>query len=261
MLVTQVERWKAADTKEVAAYLAAPAPATTLALVGEVKPDGALAKAVQAGGEVLTYDVTRRALPRWVAEQFDRAGAKADAAACRALIELVGDDLDELAAEVEKLATWANGEPVTERAVRDLTAGRAETSVFALSDAWGDRDTAAAVAAAEDLLERSDRPRRDAVPRLVGMLVSHVARVRAAQALAAAGTRPREAAALLKVHPFAAEKALAQAQRFSVDELRDVVLRLAQLDHALKGGSRLAPDLELLRAIVEVTEPARVTAR
>src|SRR5436853_25348 len=47
VIVDEVERWKAADTKDVVAYLAAPAPATVLALVaGELKSDSALAKAV-----------------------------------------------------------------------------------------------------------------------------------------------------------------------------------------------------------------------
>ena len=47
VIVDEVERWKAADVKEVVAYLASPAPATVLALVAEeLKSDSALAKAV-----------------------------------------------------------------------------------------------------------------------------------------------------------------------------------------------------------------------
>ena len=57
------------------------------------------------------------------------------------------------------------------------------------------------------------------------------------------------------MHPFAAEKAFGQAGNFSVDELRDAVVRLARLDLAVKGGSRLAPELELARALVDVTRP------
>jgi hypothetical protein len=34
--------------------------------------------------------------------------------------------------------------------------------------------------------------------------------------------------------------------------LRDGVVRFARLDHALKGGSRLAPDLELQLAVADV---------
>jgi len=258
VVVSDVERWKAADTKEVAAYLAAPNPETVLALVGEeMKADSALAKAVAKAGDVLVYDVPKRKLPEWVADQFARLGAAADRDACRALVELVGENVDELTVEVEKLATWAAGDPIGVREVEELSAGRAETSIFTLTDAWGRRDVAGVLAAAESRLERSDRPRSAELPRLVGLLVNHVGRVRACRRLAAEGVRPRDAAPRLKMHPFAAEKAFAQAQNFTEDELGAAIVRLAELDHAIKGGSRLAPDLEFERALVAVTQPRR----
>lgn len=256
VIVEEAERWKAADAKALAEYLEQPAPDTVLAVRGEVKAASPLAKAVAKRGEVLVYDVAKKALPRWVAEQFARLEAKAETAACAALVELVGDDLDELAAEIDKLATWAAGEAITARDVEALAAGRAETSIFSLTDAWGRRDVAAALAASEALLERSERPRRDELLRLAGLMANHVGRVRACQALAEEGIRPPDAAGRLKMHPFAAEKAFAQAQNFSVDELRDAVVRLAALDLALKGGSRLAGDLEFQRALVDITRPA-----
>ena len=58
------------------------------------------------------------------------------------------------------------------------------------------------------------------------------------------------------MHPFAAEKAFAHAANYESEELPGVV-RLAELDLALKGGSRLSGDLEFERALVEVTRPAR----
>ena len=74
----------------------------------------------------------------------------------------------------------------------------------------------------------------------------------------AEGVRPRDAAGRLKMHPFYAEKLFAQADRFSAEELGDALVRLAALDLALKGESRLASDLELQRALVDVArEPAR----
>jgi DNA polymerase-3 subunit delta len=254
VVVDEVERWKAADVKDLSAYLAAPAPATVLALVGgELKADSPLAKAVAKAGQVLTYDVPKRKLPEWVGEQFARAGAKADGEACRALIDIVGDDLDELASEVEKLATWAGGEQITAAVVERLAAGRAETAIFSLTDAWGRRDVGAVLRAAEEIMERSHRARSSELIRIIASLVSHVGRVRRAQRLADEGVRPRDAASQLKIHPFAAEKAFAQAANFSVEELNDALVRLAELDARAKGGSRLPADLELERALVDVT--------
>ena len=257
VIVEEVERWKIADVKDVVAYLASPAPATVLALVGvEIKADSALAKSVKKTGDVLAYDVTKRRLPEWVAEQFGRFGAKADADACRALVELVGDDLDELASEIDKLATWAAGDTITLRDVEQIAAGRGETSIFVLTDAWGRRDLAGVLRAAEEIMERSPKPRSVELMRLIASLVSHVGRVRRCQQLAEEGIRAKDAAGRLKMHPFAAEKAFAQAANFSPEELAAAIVRLAELDAASKGGSRMPADLELELALIDVTRRA-----
>jgi DNA polymerase-3 subunit delta len=260
VIVTDVDGWKAADAKAVAAYLGAPAPDTVLALVGEeVKKDSALGKACAKAGSVLVYDVPKRRLPEWVGKQFADRGVVADAEACRALVDIVGENPEELASEVDKLATWAGDEPVGVSAVETLAAGCAEIPGYELTDAWGRRDLVATLAACQNVLERSGDPVSRSVPALVGLLVGHVGRVRACQAFAEEGLSAREAASRMKRHPFYVEKLFSQARNYSVDELRDAVVRLAELDHALKGGSRLAPDLELERTLIEIT-PARETA-
>lgn len=257
VIVDGAERWKAEDVKAVADYLAAPAPATVLALVAaEMKVDAPVAKAVKKAGELLTYDVQKRRVPDWVGEQFARLGAKADRDACRALVDVVGDDLDELSSEVDKLATWANGETITVADVEMLAVGRAETPIFSLTDAWGRRDVGAVLAHTEALLERTHRPRSGELLRIVASLVGHVGRVRRIQRLAEAGVPARDAAGKLKMHPFAAEKAYSQASNFSADELSLAIVRLAELDAAAKGGSRMPAELELDRALVDVTRRA-----
>lgn len=256
VVVDGVEAWKTADVKEIETYLAAPAPATVLALVGDgVKKDAPLAKAVAKAGDLLVYDVAKRQLPEWVGEQFARLGASADRDACRALVEAVGDDVGDLASEIQKLATWADGEPITRAAVEQLAVGRAEPPIFAVTDAWGSRDVGATLRAAESLLERSHRPRSGELIRLVGSLVAHVGRVRKIARLADEGVRSREIASRLKVHPFVAEKAAKQAGNFSQEELAQATVRLAELDAGAKGGSRLPPELQLERTLVEITRP------
>jgi len=256
IVVEGVDAWKAPDAKEIATYLKAPAPATTLALVGgELKKDSPLAKAVAGKGELLLWEVPQRGLQKWAAEQFKLHGTTAEPEACRALIELVGDDLYELSSEIDKLSTWAAGDRLTAADVERLVAARAGTTNFALTDAWGARDVVGVLHASEGLLERTGDPRSKTIPRVVGILTSHVSRIRSAQALEAQGIPAKDAAATLKQHPYYVGKLYQQARNYSPDELREVTVRLAQLDHALKGGSRLAADLELERALIEITQP------
>jgi len=132
-----VEVWKAPDVKAIAAYLKSPAPGTTLALVaGDLRKDAPLAKAVGGHGTLLLWDVAARAVPRWVAEQFSLSGTTADADACRLLAELVGDDLYELASEVEKLVTWAGGDAIT--AADTQTPWPADDLAALAEEVWSD---------------------------------------------------------------------------------------------------------------------------
>jgi len=48
-------------------------------------------------------------------------------------------------------------------------------------------------------------------------------------------------------------KALGHAERYSRDELDAAVVRLAELDAALKGASRISNELELERTLVDIT--------
>ena len=70
--------------------------------------------------------------------------------------------------------------------------------------------------------------------------------------LLAEGHSSSEIASRLKRHPYYVQKLVRQADAFGDDDLRDAAVRLAELDHALKGGSRLAADLEVERALVDL---------
>ena len=249
-----VEAWKAPDAKAIATYLKAPAPGTTLALIGgELRKDGPLAKAVGSRATLLLWDVSSRGVPKWIGEQFKLNGVTVDPDACRLLADLVGEDLYELASEIEKLSTWAAGAGLTAADVEALVAPRAGSPPWNLTDAWGARDVGGVLRAAERMLDRTGDPVSKTIPRLVGSLTKHVRNARAVRRLDEEGLSYQDAAARLGIKPYPAQKLYAQVRNFSGPELDDALLRLAELDHALKGGSRLAGELELERTLVEIT--------
>ena len=258
VVVEEVERWKADDVKAVAAYLADPTPTAVLTLVaGELRKDAAITKVIAKHGEVLAYDVDRKKIVEWIVQQFSGHGVKVDRDFCRTLVDAVvpdgqDPDLHHLANEVAKLSTYAAGEPLEWATVRDLVVPFGEIPSFALTDAWGARDLAGALAAAESTFERESSPRRDIAPRLVGALARHLARLEECRSLLAEGSSTQEIASRLKRHPYYVQKLVRQAENFDEEELRDAAVRLAELDHALKGASRLPGDLELERALVEL---------
>jgi DNA polymerase III subunit delta len=259
VVVEGVERWRAEDVEAVATYLESPSASSVLALVAEgAIRQAALVRTLEKAGQVLRFDVPKPRDPSgWVRAEFERVGARADAEAARALVELVGDDVTELASEVDKLATWAAGDEIGRREVEALAVSAHDTFVWALTDAWGDRDCPRVLATCESLLER-----RTKEPfAIAAALAGHVARVRAAQRLAAEGASTADVAKRLKIKDYPAKKAVGHARNYSPDELDAAVVRLAELDAALKGASRLGAELELQRALVDVSakrEPVAV---
>jgi DNA polymerase III subunit delta len=255
VIVEDAERWKKQDEDAVAGYVADPVPGAVLALVAAELKGSSIPALCAKAGEVLTFDVPKpRDLPGWVRAQFERLDAQADGEAARALVEIVGDDVNALETEVEKLATWAAGEPIGRREVELVAAPAHEATAWAIMDAWGARDLAAALVACQSDLEQGVDPFAIAM-----RLSSQVALVRQAQALSEEGLGVKDIAKRLRKHEFRVRKALGHAENYTRDELDEAVIRLAELDAALKGSSRLAGELELERAIVELVrapEPA-----
>jgi DNA polymerase-3 subunit delta len=252
VVVHGVESWKKPDVEALAGYLNDPVAGAVLALVAEeALRDKAMLELCKKKGRVLSFDVPKpNNLHTWARSELKRLGVPADADAARALVELVGDDTIALSSELEKLAAWSGGEPVGRREVEQLATPSREAAAWALTDAWGARDLPTLLEAYELALEK-----KDAFLLAVG-LASHVGRVRAAQVLAEEGLGAREVATRLKMKEFPARKALQHAERYSRAELDSALVRLAELDAAIKGGSRLSGELELLRALIDVTRPA-----
>jgi DNA polymerase-3 subunit delta len=250
VVVEGVERWKAEDAAAIAAYAREPTPGSILALVaGEPLKTKALSDACAKTGSVLVFDVPKpRDLPGWVRQQFERLGAPIESDAARALVEIAGEDATTLSSEVDKLAAWAAGRPITRGDVERLAVGAHDAPGWALTDAWGARDLPALLGECERELEQGVQPFI-----LATRLAAQIALVRAARSLSEEGLPTKEIAKRLRRHEFRVRKGLAHAQNYSVEELDAATVRLAELDAALKGASRLTGELELSRALVELT--------
>lgn len=249
--------WKQADVDEVIEYLATPAPGTVLCLVAQqLKATSPLAKAVARVGDVLAWQIDERRLAKWVAESFAARGTRVDGDACQALIDIVGEDKLVLSCEVDKLATWAAGEPMGVDEIRKLAAPLGEGHPWDLTDAVGRRDLATALEVIEGGYRRSAHPTQEP-GQLANRLSGHLLRLARTKSLLERGARVPDVAKELGIKEFPARKLVEQAERFSSAELYDATVRVARLDRALKGGSKLAPELEVQLAVADIARERR----
>ena len=254
VLVDGVERGRRRTSKAVAAYLGRPRPGPSWrSSASELKKDSPLAKAVAKAGDLLLYDVAE-ARPAGLGARAVRAprGAGRPGRVPR-LVELVGDDLYELARDRE--ARDVGGRRAARAAdVEQLAAPRARGGAFALTDAWGARDVARCArrrrGAARAPATRAARRARRASSRATSPACAPARRSRPR------ACPPKDGRVAAEAAPVRRREAFAQARNYDDEELRAATVRLAELDHALKGGSRLAGELELERALVEIAQPA-----
>jgi DNA polymerase III delta subunit len=102
-------------------------------------------------------------------------------------------------------------------------------------------------------LATADIDRPEDVGRLISQLASHVRKVHRAAVVLDEGGSQADVARDLNLKPFPAGKLVGQARSFARDDLGRAVVRLADLDLAVKGGSRLDARFELELALAEIT--------
>ncbi len=250
VLVRGAEQLDDDQVAAIAAYLQAPTPETCLALFGAggISPTGALAQAVESAGDVRIFDAPdRKQAADWVVKRFASEKVHCAAPVARRLVELVGEDMGDLAPEVEKLIVYARGESPEIEDVEALVSPQPDIKPWEITDAWGRGDAAGMIdLAVADINTAGD------VNRIVAQLSAHVRRVWRVSALVERGQDKDQIAKALGIKPYPAQKLISQARRFGSSELGAAVVRLSELDLAVKGGSRLNSRFELELALADI---------
>lgn len=248
ILISGVDVWNADAVKLLEPYLAAPTPGTTLALQAgpAMKKDHRLLKAID-GKRRLAFDLPgEKELPNHLRKEAQRLGARIDSEALRLLIALVGPDAIALEGELDKLTTYAAGEPIDAEMVEALAFRGDGVSVFALTDAVAARQRRGTFRVLERAFDAGEKPHA-----LLPMVARQVDLLRQARRELDAGGSAATLARRLGVHEFRAKKAMSAAAAWSEREAALAICRLADADHAMKGGRRIDPELALERALAD----------
>ena len=163
VVVRDVDKLKKDARKLLDHYLKRPAADTMLVLVSPAgsKADRGLS---ERSTSVEFAPLTGDRVPKWVAYQAETVlGRLITPAAISLLVKAVGDDLSQLAMELEKLASFA-GETIDEAAVSSVVGVRRGETLSDLLDAVAARDATNALTLVSGVLQQ---PKMSAV--LIGM--------------------------------------------------------------------------------------------
>lgn len=248
LLVNAADKWPVTDRDRVLEYLNDPAPATCIALVGDTfAKTEKLTKALEKQGQVLRYEVPKRGeLNDWVKARAKARRMEMSAAAVKHFVAFVGTDPDAVVTELDKLATYTRGAPVTVADIDAICSATNEAIIFELTDAVGRRNVRTAFRLLETLYADGAGPLE-----VFFALHRHMRQLLAAAEVSPSMPAP-EVAKAIGVHPFTAKKLLEQRANFDRTSLGRAMVTLADAEAGMKGKSQAEPEFVLEMALAQL---------
>jgi DNA polymerase III subunit delta len=171
------------------------------------------------------------AMVRRIQERAKAAGGQFSYQAASLLASLIGDNTLAAEQEVHKLLAYVNyNRPVEAEDVEHLTADQGIVDVFAMVDALGGLDGRKATNLFHRLLREQD------FFSIFGLVVRQFRLLILSREFIEEGGNAADAARVLKLHPYVAEKVYLQARKFTLPELEKIYARLLEIDSAVKVG-------------------------
>ena len=250
VLVTAADELELEKSEAFLAYIAKPNPTTVLVLVAD-KFDARtkMYKLLSAHGVVIRCDKPKaRELPEFVAKHARAMGVSIAPNAVRVLIDLLGNDLGAILRALEQVDLYVgpkSGRAIGIEDVEAVVANSKEESIFALTDALGRGQRAAAMRGVHGILEVS----REAPLRMLAMFARHYRHLIKARAAIDTGASRGDIQRLVGLAPFQVDGVVEQARGRPLSVWASGLASLQSTDAKLKGsrldGTRVMEQLAL----------------
>ncbi len=232
VLVKKSGELSAAALEVLTPYVAAPSPSTCLIFQGD-KADQRkkfFTELKKTGDLVEFKRPYENQLGSFIAEEAASRGKKVEPAAAALLSYLVGTNLQELASQMEKVATFV-GEKNSIKIddIRTIVSDTKVDSVFELANSLGERDLAKCLRCLHTILRDGEAPLM-----VLAVLTRHFRQLWLVRELLDNKETPQEIGRQTGIPPYFVKGMMVQARKYSLDDFTLVFERLFATDLALK---------------------------
>lgn len=192
--------------------------------------------------------LTGAGLSKWSSQEAARLKLRISPALLSRVVALVGSDLWQLSGELKKISSYSNGAEVTDEMIELLVKANFEDRMFDFVDAVALRDGGRALKLLNEQRESGSTDFH-----LFSMIARQVRLLIGARDVLEGNPRAtkQDVAQALGVHPFVAQKTLAQARAFSAEHLARLHELVFSFDKRVKtGGSRI--EIAVDRVVAEM---------
>ncbi|OIK16617.1 DNA polymerase III subunit delta [Bacillus sp. MUM 116] len=171
-------------------------------------------------------------LKSWVKERAKGYGIEIEPGALERLLTLAGTNMFMLTSEIDKLALYAQDEKIIQtHLVEKLVSRTIEQNIFTLIEKVVARRLDEALRIYFDLLKQNEEPIK-----ILALLSGQFRLIYQVKELSRRGYGQQQIAGYLKTHPFRVKLALGQADKFTDEELTNLMNLLAEADYQMKTG-------------------------
>ncbi len=182
-------------------------------------------------------------LKQWIKGKVNKKSGNISEEAIKELIIRAGSDLFRLNNEIEKLIHYHSDKGISLTDVQLLVEAPTISTVFQFVDALADQDQPKAMELLwEQFYQKNERPEL-----ILGALIYQFRNLLAGKELVENGENKFSIQKKLGIPYFVANKIIFQTRKFTLNQLKNIYHRLAQLDYLIKMGQvDLVADLELM---------------
>lgn len=224
------------DLSKLEAYLKEPAPYTVMVISApyeKLDERKKITKELKRKAELVeAKKLNEHELKNWIKERAAGNGIEMEAAAIEQLLALVGTNMFMITTEVDKLALYAaDHKRIDVDLVDKLVARSLEQNIFTLIENVVQRKLDEALRIYYDLLKQNEEPIK-----ILALLAGQFRLIYQVKELSRRGYGQQQIAGYLKTHPFRVKLASGQANKFTDEELAQLMELLADADYQMKTG-------------------------
>lgn len=184
---------------------------------------------------------SERNAEKWIREKTREMNLPITEGAIGRLLQNVGSNLLMLDNELNKMAIYINeGESITEETIDEMVAKTLEQNVFTLVEKVTTRKLDDAFTILYDLLRQNEEPIK-----ILALLLRQFRIIFQSKILLQNGVPQNQIAKQLKLHPYAVTVAMNQGRQYEVEELKEILRTLSELDYKMKTGGNKQLLLEM----------------
>ena len=233
---------------ELAEYLPKLPDTTHIIFVeDEIDKRGKLYKTVKDQGRIVEFGMQdTNTLCKWMAGIFKNEGKQIREKTLHYMVQKIGEDMNALQKEVEKLVCYTRERSVvTEEDVDAICIEHISNRIFDMVNAVAEKRQKQALEYYYDLLALKEPPMR-----ILYLLTRQFRILYQVKNCARSGYSNKEMASKLGIAPFAVNKSIGQAKQFKGQMLRDIIEDAADIEESVKTGrltDKLAVELFIVK--------------